>query len=343
AASDVVATRFLLSETLAGGRRTLDVRDQVIAEIAERIDASYQQLSAGSVVPDLSSRIVVGGVWRLLSSALLDEEPDLSGLAEELGCWIEFYEQPAGRHRWRTLAPVAVVVSSPPLLPDSPLRAPAVMARGRPRMSKEQVAENHRQRILAATVEVAKSKGYTAASIADITRAADVDVRVFHGLFTGKQDAFLAAHELGVQRTMAQTASAFFAGTSWPERVWEAGRAFTGFLEANPLITHMGFVEAYAVGGDAVKRLEDSRAGFTIFLQEGYQAYPQQTPPSRVALEAIAATTFELAYCLAREEAHGEMSGLLPNIVDLALTPFTGSTEANRFIDEKLEQAVSSA
>ncbi len=142
---------------------------------------------------------------------------------------------------------------------------------------------------------------------------------------------------------MAETAAAFFAGESWPERVWEAGRAFTGFLEANPLIAHIGFVEAYAVGGEAVKRVEDSHVGFTIFLQEGYQAYPQPTPPSRVALEAIAASTFEVAYRLTREESGRGMAGLLANMVDLALAPFMGAAEANRFIDGKLAEAAAGA
>ncbi len=45
----------------------------------------------------------------------------------------------------------------------------------------------------------------------------------------------MAVHELGLQQTLALTAEAFFTGASWPERLWEAGRAFTQFLEINPL------------------------------------------------------------------------------------------------------------
>jgi hypothetical protein len=56
-----------------------------------------------------------------------------------------------------------------------------------------------------------------------------------------------------------------------PERNWKGGRAFTQFLQANPLVMNVGFVEAYAVGPGAVHRLEDTHAAFVMLLQEGYQ------------------------------------------------------------------------
>jgi AcrR family transcriptional regulator len=335
--------RFLLSETLAGGPRTLDERDRVIAGVAATIESAYERLDDGTRAPDVSSRIVIGGVWRLLAGRIRGDRVELDGFAEDLAGWIGRYSAPLSEHRWRTLGPVAGVSSSTSFAIEAPLRAPPTIAPGRTRMSREEVRENHRQRILAAITEAAKRKGYSATTIADITRIAGVDARTFNSLFSSKRDAFLTAHELGVQAVMAATAGAFFVEASWPERVWAAGLAFTGFLEANPLIAHMGFVEAYAVGAGAAKLLEDSRSAFTLFLQEGYQAYPQEHPPSNVALEAIAATAFELAYRLTREEVQHGMAGLLANIVHLALTPFMGAVEANRFIARKLGKSASSS
>ncbi len=328
--------RFLFSETLAGGPRTLDERDRLIAGLAEHVENAYDDLSPRTGIPDVASRIVIGGVWRLMAGRIRGGALELDGFVDELSAWVGRYAAPLDEHRWRTLRPVAAVSPSTSFVIEAPLRAPATIPPGRPRISREEVRENHRRRILAAVTQAAKEKGYTATTIADISRIAGVDARVFSGLFSGKQEAFLAAHELGVQATMAATAAAFLVEASWPERVWSAGLAFTGFLEANPLIAHNGFVEAYAVGSDAVKLIEDSRAGFTIFLQEGYQAYPQSDPPSRDALDAIAATTFELAYSLTREEVQHGMAGLLGNVVYLALTPFMGAQAANRFIEYKL-------
>jgi len=144
-------------------------------------------------------------------------------------------------------------------------------------------------------------------------------------------------HELGVQQVMSATAGAFFTGASWPERMWEAGRAFTGFLQSNPMIAHVGFVEAYAVGPAAVQRVEDSHVTFTIFLQEGYQQKPRRTPPSRVALEAIITSIFEIVYREVRGRKDARVTGMLGHMAFLALAPFLGPAEANRFIDQKLK------
>jgi AcrR family transcriptional regulator len=216
------------------------------------------------------------------------------------------------------------------------MRAPAALTPGRPRLTEEQVGANHRQRILFAAAQLAEKKGYTATTIAEITKLARVDGRVFYSLFNDKQDAFMTVHELGFHELMAVTAGAFFVGATWPERSWEAGRAFTQFLERNPTVAHVGFVEAYAVGPGAIQRVEDSNGAFTIFLQEGYQHAPGEDPPSRLALEAIIATIFEIAYRQARASARPRLAGMLPHMTYLWLAPFIGPVEAGEFIDRQL-------
>jgi hypothetical protein len=160
---------------------------------------------------------------------------------------------------------------------------------------------------------------------------------VFYTLFANKQDAFMSVHELGFQQLMAITAGAFFEGSTWPERSWRAGLAFARFLETNPLIAHVGFIEAYAVGPRAVQRVEDSHMAFTMFLQEGYQFAPHTSPPGQLALEAIVAAIFEIVYHEARRGRTAQLSGMTGHVVFLCLTPFLGTEETNRFIDEQLQ------
>jgi AcrR family transcriptional regulator len=334
ASSEPALARFLTNESMAGGPRALDARDQGIAEIEQIIEENYQRVDPATAIPDISGRMLIGGIYRLLASRLRRGEPSLSGLLADLLAWIKSYELPAGEHRWRTLEP-GPAPSPSPFLPETPLRAPKILPPGRPRISEEEVAENRRQRIMFAAARLAEAKGYTATTIDDITKLAGGDGRVFYTMFADKQDAFMAVHELGFQHLMAVTATAFFAGSTWPERNWEAGRAFTQFLESNPTIAHVGFVEAYAVGPGAVQRLEDSHMAFAMLLQEGYQYAPESAPP-RLALEAIITTIFEIVYQRARGSGSPRLSGLLPHMTFLTLAPFSGPVEANKFIDQKL-------
>jgi len=335
AGSQPAMARFLTNETMAGGPRTLDARDEGIAKIAQIIEHAYEQLDATASIPDLSAAVVIGVVYRLLASRLRRGEPALTGMLEELLEWIRSYGQPVGEHRWRTLTPAATPAPSP-FVAKTPLRAPPPLPPGRPRIGEEAVAENHRQRIMFATAQLVQQQGYTATTIAEITKLAGVDGRVFYRLFTDKQDAFSAIHELGFQALMATTAGAFFAAEQWPMRMWEALRALTQWLGNNPAIAHVGFVESYAVGPGAVQRVEDSLIAFTIFLREGYQYEPQHSPPSRLALEAIVTSVFEILYRQVSQSATPEIAGLTGHLIHLSLTPFLGAVETDRFIDEKV-------
>jgi AcrR family transcriptional regulator len=347
ASSQPALARFAMNEAMAGGARTLDARDAAIAAIGKLIDETHEQVQPETATPDVSSAMLVGGVYRLLASRLRRGVPGISGLREDLGQWVASYEQPAGEHRWRTTKPAAKRRTGPSADGAIPaadgairaMRAPMPLGPGRPRLTEEEVAENHRQRILFAVGHVAERKGYADATIAEITKFAGVDRRSFYALFKDKQDAFMAAHEFGFQQLLAVTAGAFFTGGSWPERIREGTRAFTRFLEASPVIAHVGFVEAYAVGPGAVQRVEDSHVAFTIFLQEGYQYRPDHEAPSRLALEAIVTTFFEFVYHDTRASETPTTSQLAPALAYLCLAPFLGPVEANRFIDGALDGA----
>ena len=327
---------FLTSQAMGAGPRALEARDAGIGEIERVIVDAHSRVPPTVSIPDVSPQIVIGGIYRLLASRLRRGEPGLGRAIDDLSAWVEGYGRSASKRRWQSS-------ESPPTGPatrgslPAPLAAPSALAARGAGVSREQAAANQRQRILYAAAQLAERKGYNATTIADITRLAGVDGRTFYAAFADKQDAFMAVHELGVQQVMSATAGAFFTGSSWPERMWAAGEAFAGFLESNPLIAHVGFVEAYAVGPGAVQRVEDSHVTFTIFLQEGYQHDAGHAPPSRLALEAIITSIFEIVYREARSRREPRVSGMLGSMAFLALAPFLGADEANRFIDRQMQ------
>jgi AcrR family transcriptional regulator len=319
---------------MGAGRMALDARDDGIRQIERIIDEAHALVSPTTPIPDVSPRIPIGGVYRLLASRLRRGEPSLMRAIDDLSSWVASYARPAGRQRWQSLeSPPA---GSPPRgLGPGPLPAPSSLPARARGSSAEQVAANHRQRILYAAAQLAETKGYNATTIADVTRLAAVDGRAFYAAFSDKQDAFMAVHELGVQQVMSATAAAFFTGASWPERMWAAGQALAGFLDDNPMIAHVGFVEAYAVGPGAVQRVEDSHVTFTIFLQEGYHHQPTRTPPSRMALEATITSIFEIVYLQVRGGKQPRVSAMLGPMAFLALAPFIGAKAASRFVDRQ--------
>jgi AcrR family transcriptional regulator len=335
ASAEPARARFAMSEALAGDSMARDARDAPIAAIAVSIERALQRASPEEVAPDVEHSVLIGGVYRLIAPRLRRGEPAISRLADELERLLSSYVRPLGEHRWRTLLPAPRGEPSPHV-PDAPIqRMPNALPPGRPRISEEQVSENHWLRILYAAARMAEQKGYVATTVADVTKLAGVDGRVFYRLFADKQDAFLAVHELGYAQLMDLTSKAFFSAAAWPLRSWEAGRALTQVLEDNPLVAHVGFVEAYAVGPAAIQRIEDSHIAFTFFLQEGLVYRKQEHPPSGLAMEAIVTSIFEIIYLQSRDHGKPQVAAMLPHIAHLWLAPFLGSRESDEFIDSQ--------
>ena len=332
ASAEPARARFLMSESLTGPAGALDVHDRGITEIAAAIEDAQAGSAPEEALPDLDARVLIGGVYRMLGTRLRRGEAAISKLTESLLAWVATYERPAGQRRWQTLSPTPAPARSPHVPNVSIPQRPDVLPPGRPRLSRHEIAENHRLRILYATARMAEQKGYTATTVEDIIKLARVDGRSFYRHFSDKQEAFTAVHELGFQEVMDVTAKAFFAAEGWPERSWEAARALTQLLQENPLVAHIGFVEAYAIGPSAVQRVEDSHIAFMFFLQEGLVHTPQASPPSRVAIEAIVSGIFEIIYLQIRAADEPQIASMLGDIMHLWLTPFLGVKEADAFI-----------
>jgi AcrR family transcriptional regulator len=329
--------QFLMNEPLAGGPSLLDARDQGLEEIARIIEQAHAGLASHIARPDVPARVLLGATYRLLARRLREGTDGSPGIPEDLLAWVESYERPLHEHSWRTLEPIGRPEPWA-ILPETLLSEPAAIPHRR-RGDSNAVAENQRRRILFATAAVAESKGYAATTIADITARASLDRRAFNALFADKHDAFMALIAFGFQRTMAVTAGAFSTAASWPDRIWEAGRAFTEFVQRNPALANIGFVEPYAVGADAAQRAEDSFTAFTIFLRVGLA---NAGDPARIAnplaLEAVATAIFEAGYYASRRDGSRSMSDLLPQVAFLCLAPIIGAQEATEFIDGRLSR-----
>lgn len=328
--------RLLVNEAMTGGKAALDEHDRLIDELVLVVQERLADTTATTESPDLPVHMVLGAGRWLLAPPLRRGERHFPGLAHELERWVERYRRPHREHRWSTLEVGPELAPSPHVTP-LPLSPRAPLARGRPKLTKSEVAENQRARILYATATATAAKGYTVMTVADITAAAGVDRRVFYKHFRDKQQAFLAIHEIGIQHAMTVAASAFFSTGEWPDRVWEGTRAGVQFEAANPVITHIGYVDSHAVGAPAIQRIDDTRAAFTIFLQEG-NSYTSEPLP-RLVLEAIAGAVFEVGYQQVRG-GHGDfVSRMVPNSVYLVLAPFLGAAAATEFVDAKLRTA----
>ncbi len=114
-------------------------------------------------------------------------------------------------------------------------------------------------------------------------------------------------------------------------------RAYTHFQSTHAIVAHIALVESHAVGAPAVQRIDDGRAAFTMFFQEGNQHASRPGSPRHDG--SMHGAIFELFYHQARQGRSDQLSRLNCNGAYLMLAPFLGPTAANEFIDAKLREA----
>jgi AcrR family transcriptional regulator len=322
AAERPAAARLVLIEALAAPPPVRREHDRFLRDCEAWVEAS---LPPDSLLP---ASALLGALTGVVSARLLaGEAATLPGLCEPLLDWAGFYAAPPASlwsaASWRQLGR-----DFAPILPAPAPRGPSLLPRGASALAPSHVAADRRQRIVDATARVAAARGYSALTVADVVATARVPRRAFYSHFRGKEDAFLAAQTRGLQGSIAAAAAAFSVEDTWPDAVWRAGEALLAYLAAHPDLARLGIVEIYAVGDPALRRNEDSRLAYGLFLERGYLESSRARALRPLCTEAIGSALFGLMRLqLARRELE-TLPSLLPLAVYLILAPFIGSEAA---------------
>jgi AcrR family transcriptional regulator len=328
--------RVAIGEAMAAGPRAQDARDRAVARLAATLERGYAPLCGGASAADVDSRTLVGACLRMLGQAQAGGGERNSEVAQGLGQLIARYARPLERHRWRSTSPLRG--AAPRRRAAIALLAPAPLSPGRPRAASGQVAENHRMRILLATAEVIAEHGYLASTLSQIIRAAGVDGRTLHRVFSGKEQAFAGVQELAYQALMAALAPAFLSSAPWPERIWRTMRALGGWVADNPTIAHAIFVEADA-GEHGGRRLQENLSVLTVTLRDGYGHSDDERAPTQAEREGMLTLVFETVYRRLRHGTREQLYAIAPELSHVMLAPFLGVERAERFIEERVRRA----
>lgn len=335
---------FAVHEGLLVGPRARAQYDRLLETIEQNVEARSDQAPAGAALIDLPSRIALGGAVRLCSLHVRRGEPLDSRLAQTLSAWLAAYRHEAGpacyRHRLR----------APPHLDGEQLLAPITsgparrLPRGRHRLAKETVARIQRERIAHAVTAATREHHPDEVSVANIVARAGLSREVFYEHFSDKEQAFLAAHQLVFEQLMAACSSAYFKpDLEWPERVWQAGRAFAALLAANPDFANFAFVCAYGIGEVGARRVDESVLGFALFLEDGYRMLGTEPQLPHSASAAIALAVAGLASHRVRNGRTHELPGLVPAVAYTTLAPFIGARQAWELIERNTAETAASS
>lgn len=326
--------RVLAVELTAAGPAGIERRERILERLAEPL---REVLDGSSADGELLARMILGAILRILyararrgARVRRPRRGDLLALAPEVAGWASSY----------------VLRSGPALAQPSPIdpggqvavggRAPgtlslgsrAIERRGLPRgegnVSRSFVVHNQRERILDALANLSAAKGYGATTIPEIVQEAAVSVQAFYEHFSGKEDAFLVAYELGHRKALAIVERAYESQEDWPAAVGAGIAVLLEFLASEPSYAHLALIDALTASAKAAAVAHDGMNAYSGMLEPGLELGLNGNPPRTAAVEATTSALLELCFVYVATERTRELPSLGDLALDIALRPFAG-------------------
>jgi len=208
------------------------------------------------------------------------------------------------------------------------------LPRGRHGLSPEFVARNQRERLIAGLTEVLYEVGYQKTTVSLIGQRASVSKSDFYKHFESKDDCFFAAYEAAIARVRRQVEDACvkYDEGEWAPRMRDGIASLLDLFGSDPALASIVLVEGLRAGRGVYDRYQAALESFVPRLRVGAPEAPDGEPVPEAMDEAVVGG---IASLLGRRVLAGEVDRideLLPQVLEFALTPYLGATEARRII-----------
>lgn len=201
-------------------------------------------------------------------------------------------------------------------------------------LTREEVLESQRERLLAATAELVAERGFAAVPILDIVREAAVANRIFYANFKTKEEAFIAAFDAVADYLTKLLAEAVEEAGEWPDQVIAALRATLVFFDGEPILARFCLVSPFTGPDEITAHCSERIAGAVPYLARGRELYDgDEDLPSGTENSLLGGVVSQLS----RNVLSGtSLAALLPDLTEFLLAPYIGPDEARRLAADAL-------
>jgi AcrR family transcriptional regulator len=201
-------------------------------------------------------------------------------------------------------------------------------------LSREQVAESQRERLLAGLAHAVAAHGYKATTITEIVRAASVSSRDFYESFDSKEACFLAAFDAVVGHLRELIAAAAEPVPDWPGRVVAALRTALDFFAAEPDLARLCLVEPFTASPAIATHFRGLVVATIPYLRPGRAERPEAAALPESTEDSLLGGLIALTARSILAADDESLQRLLPDLVDFALSPYLGPARAKQLAAE---------
>jgi AcrR family transcriptional regulator len=209
------------------------------------------------------------------------------------------------------------------------------LAPGGQPITRDQASADQRRRIVDAAAELFAKRGYHGTTIELIIRRAKVGYATFYKNFEDKEACLIAIFDDAGESMRPKLREAFEAHDGpWDERVAAVLKVLFEMIAENPAHARACLVEALTAGPVAVARYEQMLANFEPLLLPGRELRPNNAELPDTLEATLFGGVFWIAYQRLIVGEADQLMKLLPETIELVLSPYVGEAEAVRVADE---------
>lgn len=207
------------------------------------------------------------------------------------------------------------------------------MPPGRHLVPSDFVSQNQRERMLLATTELVAERGYQKTTIELIAKTSRVALVTFYEHFSSKEECFLAAFDETAAAGRDVFDELLDAEAPWQEQISTGLELFLEMVEREPARAKLCVVEAQAAGSASLARYQAMLESVAPKLREGREFNPRAARlPDGLEVAIAGGIAWLVHQRLVADEAE-DLKALLPEMLQVTLTPYVGEVEAGRAAD----------
>jgi len=195
------------------------------------------------------------------------------------------------------------------------------MLRPGPGHSPELVAQNQRERLLAAMVVAVAERGYEQTPVADLLKLSGISRTTFYQHFPGgKEECFLAAVDAAMATGLGAVGEACAGEGSWDEQVARGFEALALTIVDQPAAARLCLVEIHSAGPEGLAHAEQALSSFAWLLTEALGRSPERAAVPPAIASAVAGGVRKLLETRVSEGELATLPALMPELRDWALS-----------------------
>jgi AcrR family transcriptional regulator/DNA-binding MarR family transcriptional regulator len=199
-----------------------------------------------------------------------------------------------------------------------------------PRGGGVYVTELQRARLLDAAFAVVAEDGYRRMTARRVSGRAGVSNKTFYDLFSDREDCFLATFDHAVDELAAVVLPAWEGERDWATAVRAGLGALLGFLDGEPALRRLVFVEALGAGPRVLARRVEVLGVLQGAVDQGRAGMKVGRELPALTAEGVVGAAFGVIHTRLLSSRAGSLTVLLNELMAAIVLPYRGPAAATR-------------